>query len=70
MTLAAIDAARPGSAGSVKLASRCGMGLCQGRNCEPSLLRLLDDPRDPGFTARFPARPVPIAALAGSSRSP
>ncbi|WP_448502843.1 FAD-dependent oxidoreductase [Sphingomonas sp.] len=64
VTLAAIDAARPGSASSVKLASRCGMGLCQGRNCEPSLLRLLDDPRDPGFTARFPARPVPIGALA------
>jgi len=53
------------SANAVKLATRCGMGACQGRNCEPTLLRLIDDPRDPGFTARFPARPVTIADLAG-----
>lgn len=54
------------SANAVKLATRCGMGLCQGRNCEPTLLRLLADagrPADPGFTARFPARPVTIADL-------
>jgi len=54
-----------GSANAMKLASRCGMGACQGRNCEPSLLRLAGDSRDPGFTARFPARPVTIADLAG-----
>ena len=52
------------SANAVKLVTRCGMGLCQGRNCEPTLLRLLDNPNDPGFTARFPARPVPIGDLA------
>ncbi len=54
------------SANAVKLATRCGMGLCQGRNCEPTLLRLLADagrPADPGFTARFPARPVTIGDL-------
>jgi thioredoxin reductase len=54
------------SANAVKLATRCGMGLCQGRNCEPTLLRLLADagrPGDPGFTARFPARPVTIGDL-------
>ena len=54
------------SANAVKLATRCGMGLCQGRNCEPTLLRLLADAgrsADPGFTARFPARPVTIGDL-------
>lgn len=54
------------SANAVKLATRCGMGLCQGRNCESTLLRLLADagrPADPGFTARFPARPVTIGDL-------
>ncbi|TKD50755.1 FAD/NAD(P)-dependent oxidoreductase [Sphingomonas baiyangensis] len=54
-----------GSANAVKLASRCGMGLCQGRNCEPTLLRLLGAPDGPGFTARFPARPVALGMLAG-----
>lgn len=52
------------TANAVKLATRCGMGLCQGRNCEPTLLRMIPDPLDPGFTARFPARPVAIADLA------
>jgi NAD(P)H-nitrite reductase large subunit len=54
------------SANGVKLASRCGMGLCQGRNCEPTLLRLLAQAGrmdDPGFTARFPARPTAIGDL-------
>lgn len=56
-----------GSANSVKLATRCGMGPCQGRNCEPTLLRLLaanGRTGDPGFTQRFPARPVHLADLA------
>lgn len=56
-----------GSANSIKLTTRCGMGLCQGRNCEPSLLRMLADrghADDPGFTQRFPARPISIAHLA------
>lgn len=55
-----------GTANAVKLATRCGMGPCQGRNCEPSLLRMIapDSPgQDPGFTPRFPARPVAIADL-------
>ncbi|MGV3479585.1 MAG: NAD(P)/FAD-dependent oxidoreductase [Sphingobium sp.] len=57
------------SANAIKLATRCGMGACQGRNCEPTLLRLLRDAGrgdDPGFTARFPARPVAIGDLAAS----
>ena len=52
------------SANAIKLSTRCGMGACQGRNCEPTLLRLIDNPGEPGFAARFPARPVTIADLA------
>jgi thioredoxin reductase len=54
------------SANAIKLLTRCGMGLCQGRSCEPTLIRLLEargETSDLGFTARFPARPVPINAL-------
>lgn len=51
------------SANAIKLMSRCGMGACQGRNCEPTLLRLQPDAADPGFTQRFPARPVMIGDL-------
>lgn len=54
------------SASAVKLLTRCGMGLCQGRMCEPTVLRMLADrgvQADPGFTARFPARPTQIGAL-------
>lgn len=56
-------------ASAVKLACRIGMGLCQGRQCESSLLRLLsarqgDSPGNiKGFTPRFPAKPLPIADL-------
>ncbi|SMF61906.1 NAD(P)/FAD-dependent oxidoreductase [Allosphingosinicella indica] len=69
VTFGAIDAAIAdgGTANAVKLATRCGMGPCQGRNCEPTLLRRLADagrPEDPGFAQRFPARPVPIGDLA------
>lgn len=55
-----------GSTNAIKLATRCGMGACQGRNCEPTLLRMIaaaGQPGDAGFTARFPARPVRIANL-------
>lgn len=52
--------------GAVKLATRCGMGACQGRNCEHSLLALAGQPLTDlnGFTARFPARPVRIGDIA------
>ncbi len=54
---------------AVKLATRCGMGLCQGRSCEHMLIRMVAEHRrlDPGeirpFTSRFPARPTPIGDL-------
>ena len=54
---------------AVKRITRCGMGLCQGRNCEHMLIRMsaaaegrpLETMK--GFTGRFPARPVSIADL-------
>jgi thioredoxin reductase len=55
------------SANAAKLLTRCGMGVCQGRNCEPTLLRMLaarGRKDDSGFAARFPARPVRIGDLA------
>ncbi|WP_165321915.1 NAD(P)/FAD-dependent oxidoreductase [Rhizorhabdus phycosphaerae] len=52
------------SANAIKLSTRCGMGACQGRNCEPTLLRLIGNANDSGFAARFPARPITIADLA------
>lgn len=58
-----------GSANAVKLATRCGMGACQGRNCEPTLLRMIaaaGGQNDAGFTARFPARPICIADIISS----
>lgn len=66
---ATIDAviAGGGSANAIKLVTRCGMGPCQGRNCEPTLLRRLATagrPGDSGFTQRFPVRPVSIGDLA------
>lgn len=65
VSLAALQPLMDGrSANAIKLVSRCGMGLCQGRNCEPTLLRLLDRPDEQGFTARFPARPVMLGDLA------
>lgn len=53
------------TANAAKLATRCGMGPCQGRNCEHVLLRRLPDSleKQDGFKARFPARPVRIGEI-------
>ncbi len=54
---------------AVKLATRVGMGLCQGRSCEAALLREIARWTGQavgsvgGFTARFPIRPVRIGDL-------
>lgn len=54
---------------AVKLATRCGMGLCQGRGCEHMLIRMVAEHRGIApdnirpFTSRFPARPTPIGDL-------
>ena len=51
--------------------TRVGMGRCQGRICEPSLVYLLHKhlniewPSLHGFTPRFPIKPIPFAAMVG-----
>jgi hypothetical protein len=53
----------------VRAATRCGMGLCQGRMCAPTVAALLTHwagvPLDAvgRLTPRPPVRPVPVAAL-------
>jgi len=49
---------------AIKLSTRCGMGACQGRNCEHVLRALVGASGElPGFTTRFPARPVRIGDM-------
>ncbi len=54
---------------SIKMASRIGMGLCQGRMCEPGLATLIDrlGERPPTgqdrLRGRHPVRPVPLHAF-------
>jgi D-hydroxyproline dehydrogenase subunit alpha len=52
----------------IKRATRCGMGMCQGRTCGPILHDLvsmhagLNDPPHP-FSARTPVKPVGVSSL-------
>jgi hypothetical protein len=45
---------------SAKLATRCGMGHCQGRLCHDTLATLMGWPRLPG---RAPLAPAPLSSL-------
>jgi NADPH-dependent 2,4-dienoyl-CoA reductase/sulfur reductase-like enzyme len=65
-----------GHIGTLKRATRAGMGGCQGRYCAPLLAEMAGrrsgrplDERS-GFAPSAPARPTPIAALAGGPREP
>ncbi|RUT24840.1 ferredoxin [Asaia sp. W19] len=51
---------------AIKRATRAGMGRCQGRFCQATLMQFLPQPEDvQAFTApQIPLRPVPIGALA------
>ncbi|MFT8809085.1 FAD-dependent oxidoreductase [Gluconobacter sp.] len=51
---------------TLKRATRAGMGRCQGRFCQASLMKVLPEPKsERDFTApQIPLRPVPVAALA------
>ncbi|MYU22685.1 NAD(P)/FAD-dependent oxidoreductase [Streptomyces sp. SID8352] len=57
------------SANAVKLLTRTGMGLCQGRSCGLAVCRLIatetgQSPQDVGgFTARAPVKPVTVQDL-------
>ena len=59
---------------SLKLKTRTGMGLCQGRMCRPALAQLMAralgcSPAESGlYHPRAPVRPVPLKVLAGEER--
>lgn len=60
-----------GEINALKLATRAGMGLCQGRLCAPflNLLMATDElASSQAFTARMPAKPVPIRDLLSLSK--
>ncbi|RGC65700.1 Hydrogen cyanide synthase subunit HcnB [Micromonospora sp. MW-13] len=65
-----------GTANAVKLVTRAGMGLCQGRSCQPGLCQLISTltgrgPEQVGaFTAQAPVKPVPLRALAVGDEPP
>lgn len=58
---------------STKLATRAGMGICQGRECALTVACLSADrrarPDASPYTARMPVKPLPIATLLGSASS-
>ena len=62
--LAALDGYT--DARSAKLATRCGMGACQGRICGSALAEIRQMPRSGARPPLFPAR---LATLAGAERS-
>lgn len=56
---------------AVKLMTRCGMGLCQGRYCEQALSTILQErissnSEQDSFSARFPVKPIIINDLRGN----
>jgi NAD(P)H-nitrite reductase large subunit len=59
--------AAPGAASALKLMTRAGMGVCQGRSCEHAVMALVaaetGTAATSGFTARYPVRPVAIGDL-------
>jgi hypothetical protein len=62
--LAALDGFA--DARAAKLATRCGMGACQGRICGAALAELGRFPRGDGRPPLFPARLATLAAASGS----
>jgi thioredoxin reductase len=75
VTRADLDAAIAATAdvNMIKSYTRAGMGLCQGRNCRRQIAALVAASTGtsiadvPAATARPPARPVPLAAMADDS---
>lgn len=61
------------SASAVKLLTRTGMGMCQGRMCEHAVRRLIAEHHGvdletvAGFTPQAPVKPVPLGSLAAQA---
>ena len=58
----------------LKLQTRAGMGICQGRTCAPLLTDILDasgrrDAHSASLSRNYPIRPVSLADLAGLAPS-
>lgn len=59
----------------LKLRTRAGMGMCQGRTCRPLLEKIISlytnqsIPDSSGLTYNNPIRPVTLAALSKSGKS-
>lgn len=58
------------TAKEIKLRTRAGMGICQGRTCRPLLDRMVQSsvqspaPEDGALSCRFPVRPLLLSDLA------
>ncbi|BCJ33649.1 pyridine nucleotide-disulfide oxidoreductase [Actinocatenispora thailandica] len=74
VTVGAVRAALRGhphlrTANAVKLVTRAGMGMCQGRSCQPGLCALVAAETGQevaavgSYTARPPVKPIPLTAL-------
>ena len=79
VTFAQLDLATPpwlAAAGSIKRATRAGMGKCQGRYCSPILIELAARAAgvapgvQSGFAPQAPYLPVPVRAVASQSAEP
>lgn len=67
-TVRAAIASGAGDPGTLKRATRIGMGRCQGRYCLPKALRLLAEAGHPAapealFAPQLPARPISLGSL-------
>jgi len=65
----------PGHAGTLKRATRAGMGRCQGRYCAGTLARMIAEHHGRAldarstFAPRVPVKPVPIAVLDAAAKA-
>ncbi len=75
LTLALRENPHLGTADAVKLLTRTGMGLCQGRFCMLTVAHMIADARNVpvdvvgAYTARAPVKPVALSALAAAPSS-
>ncbi|RYG73472.1 (2Fe-2S)-binding protein [Lentibacillus lipolyticus] len=59
---------------ALKLATRAGMGICQGRTCQPVLEQIIsyytnqNIQETPGLSTNHPVRPLSLEELAGNRK--
>lgn len=63
----AIGTFEPTSVRQLKLVTRWGMGICQGRMCRPITAAVgLGGDQMPGLSVRVPVKPLPMEQLGGT----